>query len=54
MTARAVQRGAVRAWEGRCHGGQHEREEEEIAMNVSVLPNVVGDVVFLASNGTPT
>lgn len=27
---------------------------EEIAMNVSVLPNAVGGAVFIASNGTPT
>ena len=54
MTVRAVQRGALRAWEGRCHGGRREREGEEIAMNVSVLPNAVGGAVFIASNGTPT
>ena len=41
MTVRAAQRGAHRAWEGRCHGGrrggedsdEHEREGEEIAMS---------------------
>ena len=36
MIVRAVQRGAPRACEGRCHGGQREREGEEIAMNVNV------------------
>ena len=46
--------GALRAWEGRCHGGRCEREGEEIAMNVSVLTNAVGGVVFIARNGTPT
>ena len=51
MTVRAVQRGALRAWEGRCHGGRREREGEEIAMNVSILPNAVGGAVFIASNG---
>ena len=30
-----------------------EREGEKRAMNVSVLPNVVGEAVFIASNGTP-
>ena len=54
MTVRTVLRGAPRAWEGRCHGGRHEREGEEIAMNVSVLPNVMGGAVFIVSNGTPT
>ena len=43
MTVSAVQRGAPRAWEGRCHGGRREREGgdsderehegEEIAMS---------------------
>ena len=36
MTVRAVQRRAPRAGEGQCHGGRHEREGEEIAMNVNV------------------
>ena len=30
------------------------REGEEIAMNMSLLPNAVGGTVFIASNGTPT
>ena len=34
---------------GGCHGGGREREGEEIAMNVSVLPNAVGGAVFVAS-----
>ena len=57
MTVRAVQRGAPRAWEGRCHGDRREREGEEIAMNVNVRggdSDVVGGEVFIASNGTPT
>ena len=54
MTVHAMQRGAPRAWEGRCHGGRREREGEEVAMNVSVLLNAVGGAVFIASNGTPT
>ena len=34
----------------KCRG----REGEEIAMNMSVLPNGMGGAVFIASNGTPT
>ena len=29
------------------------RGGEEMAMNVSVLPNAVGGAIFIASNGTP-
>ena len=57
MTVSAVQRGAPRAWKGGCHGGQREREGEEIAMNVNVRggdSDVVGGVIFIVSNGTPT
>ena len=58
MTVRAVQRGAPRASEGRCHGCLREREGEEIAMNMNVRgggdSDVVGGAIFIASNGTPT
>ena len=36
-------------------GSLIEREEEEIkAMNVSILPNVVGGALIISSNATPT
>ena len=44
MTVRAVQRGAPRAWEGRCHGGRREREGEEIAMNVNMREEIAMNV----------